>query len=127
MFEEYVELDEIKKQILYKKIKSWTEDTLTLEDGTVMEVYCSEQDCCASAGGTFKDIELDATITDVNIGKKDTVESDWGSESFADIVIYHNQNVIAKAECYADNGNGGYYYSICALKVKNIQCVVVDQ
>lgn len=100
---------------------------MTLEDGTAMEVYCSEQDCCAHAGGIFKGVELDAIITDVNIGEKKTVESDWGNESFADIVIYHNQNVIAKAECHANDGNSGYYYSVCALKVKNIQCVIVDQ
>ena len=45
---------------------------------------------------------------------------------YAEVVVYHNRNEIAKAECTANDGNGGYYYSVCALKVKDKLCIVTD-
>ena len=38
----------------------------------------SESDCCAYAGGEFKDAKLDAIITDIKIGEQVKGESDWG-------------------------------------------------
>ena len=70
MFAEYKTLEEVKKQIVFKKIVSWDKDKLILDDGTVITIECSEQDCCAWAGGTFKDVKLDAVITDVQIQDK---------------------------------------------------------
>ena len=43
----YKEFKEIEKQILFKKVIAWTEETLTLDDGTVIEIVESEYDCCA--------------------------------------------------------------------------------
>lgn len=34
----YKEFKEIKKQLLYKKVKEWTDKTLTLDDGTLVEI-----------------------------------------------------------------------------------------
>ncbi|EAD6805565.1 hypothetical protein AAU07_03090 [Listeria monocytogenes] len=122
---EYGEFEDLKKQLLYKRIVKWSEEQLVLNDGTIITIECSEQDCCASAGGKFKNVELDATITNI-------AESDRGTYIVYDettnsvvISIYHNQNVIAQANCYADNGNGGYYYSSCSLVVKDIHYPVI--
>ncbi|MEB3521030.1 hypothetical protein SM122_10775 [Streptococcus sp. S2(2023)] len=42
------------------------------------------------------------------------------------VTIYHNQNPIALAECEADDGNGGFYYSVGSLVIGNIHFPVVD-
>ena len=87
----------------------------------------SESDCCAYAGGEFKDVKLDAIITDIKIGEQVTEKSDSGTaESKNTVTIYHNQNPIALAECEADDGNGGYYYSVGSLVVGKIHFPVVE-
>lgn len=125
----YKEFKEIKKQLLYKKVKEWTDKTLTLDDGTLVEIVESEQDCCASAGGEWTNVKLDAVITNVKIEneRKQQKFDRWSaeSESLATVVLYHNQNPIAQGECYADAGNGDFYYSICSLKIKDIHYPVV--
>ncbi|OFK59872.1 hypothetical protein HMPREF2809_11780, partial [Enterococcus sp. HMSC055G03] len=105
----------------------WSESELILEDGTKMEVVCSESDCCAWAEGEFKNVKLDAVITDIKIfDKGNRLYNGDGHTSYAEVVVYHNRNEIAKAECTANDGNGGYYYSVCALKVKDKLCIVTD-
>ena len=125
----YKNFKEIKKQLLYKKVKEWTDKTLTLDDGTLVEIVESEQDCCASAGGEWTNVKLDAVITNVKIeNEREQQKFDtWSaeSESLATVVLYHNQNPIAQGECYADAGNGDFYYSICSLKIKDIHYPVV--
>ena len=126
----YKEFKEIEKQILFKKVVAWTEETLTLDDGTVIEIVESEQDCCASAGGYWTNVKLDAVITNVKIEDEITRPAfedypDEESESLATVVLYHNQNPIAQGECYADAGNGDFYYSVCSLKIKDIHYPVV--
>lgn len=80
-----------------------------------------------SAGGEFKDVKLDAVITDVKIGEQVKEESDWGTTTSKNTVtIYHNQNPIALAECEADDGNGGYYYSVGSLVIGKIHFPIVE-
>lgn len=125
----YKEFKEIQKHLLYKKVKAWTDKTLTLNDGTIVEIVESEQDCCASAGGEWTNVKLDAVITNVKIENEREQRKfemyDDETESLATVVLYHNQNPIAQGECYADAGNGDFYYSICSLKIKDIHYPVV--
>lgn len=130
MFENnYKEFKEIQKHLLYKKVKAWTDKTLTLNDGTIVEIVESEQDCCARAGGEWTNVKLDAVITNVKIENEREQRKfemyDDETESLATVVLYHNQNPIAQGECYADAGNGDFYYSICSLKIKDIHYPVV--
>ncbi len=105
----YGSLEELKELLLYKRIVKWNKDHLELEDGTKVTIEMSENDCCAYAGGEFKDVKLDAIITDIKIGEQETVGwEDGSSESYNTVTIYHNQNPIALAECEADDGNGGF-------------------
>ena len=91
--ERYGSLEELKELLLYKRIVKWDKDYLELEDGTKVTIEESESDCCASAGGEFKDVKLDAVITDVKIGEQVKEESDWGTTTSKNTVtIYHNQN-----------------------------------
>lgn len=123
----YGSLEELKELLLYKRIVKWDKDHLELEDGTKVTIEMSENDCCAYAGGEFKDVKLDAIITDVKIGEQveGGVEESGESENYNTVTIYHNQNEIALAECYANDGNGGYYYSVGSLVIGDIHFPVV--
>lgn len=126
----YGSLEELKELLLYKRIVKWDEDFLLLEDGTKVTIEMSESDCCAKAGGKFKNVKLDAIITDINIGEKVTEKEDEeysrASESYNTVTIYHNQNPVALAECYANDGNDGYYYSVASLVIGKIHFPVVE-
>lgn len=123
----YGSLEELKELLLYKRIVKWDKDFLLLEDGTKITIEMSENDCCAWAGGEFQNVELDAVITDIEIGEQETERTDWGETTNRNkVVIYHNQNPIALAECEANDGNGGYYYSVASLVIGNIHFPVVD-
>ena len=106
--ERYGSLEELKELLLYKRIVKWDKDHLELEDGTKVTIEMSESDCCASAGGEFKNVTLDGTTCENTV------------------TIYHNQNPIALAECEADDGNGGYYYSVGSLVIGKIHFPVVE-
>lgn len=122
----YGNYEDFKKQLLYKRIIEWNEDKLVLEDGTIITIECSEYDCCAGAYGKFKDVVLDAVITNVSEPIITNIPDDETTVNQATITIYHNQNPIALAEVTADAGNGGYYYSIGSFVVKNIHYQVVQ-
>lgn len=125
-------LEQIKDRLLYKKVVEWTEDYIILDDGTKVYVYCSEQDCCAGAYGYFKNVELDAVITDVTyniIRYKEQSEYDGEIESIeseAVLKLFHNQNVIAQNLVNADAGNGGYYYSVASLVIGDFETDILD-
>lgn len=121
----YEEFENIKEKLLFKKISTWGTSGIMLDDGTTVTIECSEQDCCAWAGGEFKEVVLDAVITDVKLGEK-TSEEDDSRTNYVTVTIFHNQNPIALADCYADNGNGGYYYSICSLVIGDVHYPVVE-
>ena len=112
----YGSLEELKEMLLHKRIVKWDKDFLLLEDGTRVTIEMSESD-----------VKLDAIITDIKIGEQVTEKSDSGTaESKNTVTIYHNQNPIALAECEADDGNGGYYYSVGSLVVGKIHFPVVE-
>ena len=124
--ERYGSLEELKELLLYKRIVKWDKDYLELEDGTKVTIEESESDCCASAGGEFKNVQLDAVITDVKIGEPTIFDNGDGTTCENTVTIYHNQNLIALAECDADDGNGGYYYSVGSLVIGKIHFLVVE-
>lgn len=123
----YGSLEELKELLVYKRIVKWDKDHIELEDGTKVTIEMSESDCCAYAGGEFKDVKLDAIITDIKIGEQETVGcEDGSSESYNTVTIYHNQNPVALAECEANDGNGGFYYSVGSLVIGDIHFPVVE-
>ncbi len=123
----YGSLEELKELLLYKRIVRWNEDFLLLDDGTKVTIEMSESECCAYADGKFKDVKLDAIITDVKIGEQVTEGSDCEmTENKNTVTIFHNQNPIALAECSANDGNGGYYYSVGSIVIGKIHFPVVE-
>lgn len=121
----YGSVEKLKELLLYKRIVEWDKDFLLLEDGTRVTIEMSESDCCASAGGEFKDVQLDAVITDVQFGEPHKFDNGDGTTCENTVTIYHNHNPIALAECEADDGNGGYYYSVGSLVIGDIHFPVV--
>ena len=124
--ERYGSFEEFKEQILYKRIAKWDGDTVTLDDGTVMEIVCSEQDCCSMAGGEFTNVELDALITDVLPPEESPEEDDDYCRNRVTLKIFHNQNVIAQAEMNADAGDSGYYYSVGSIQIGKVHYEMVN-
>lgn len=123
----YGSLEELKELLLLKRIVKWDKDFLLLEDGTKVTIEMSESECCAYAGGEFKNVKLDAVITDVKIGEQVMKEEYCGTtENRNTVTIYHNQNPIALAECEANDGNGGYYYSVASIVIGKIHFPVVE-
>lgn len=119
--------EELRDLILYKRVKKWDNDHLELEDGTKITIEMSDYDCCAYAFGEFKNVKLDAVTTDFEFVKVDEDRYDTDDEvtNKVNVKIYHNQNPIALAECSADNGNGGFYYSVASLVIGDIHFPVV--
>ena len=107
------------KYLVGRRITTADNDTLTLDDGTTLELYESEQDCCAGAHGGWEILDpsrLEAAITSVDY--EDTSYHDGDTRvTKCKITILHNQNPIALGDGYADAGNGGYYYSILSLAI----------
>ena len=113
----YKTFKELKEKLLYKRIVGMTRGSLTLDDCTILSIVESEQDCCAYAKGVCKDVVLDAVITDVSEPVIENVPDEDTVINTAMVTIYHNQNPIAIADCYANAGNGGYYYSVCSFEI----------
>ncbi|HCT7965487.1 hypothetical protein P0E55_00365 [Enterococcus faecalis] len=122
----YGEYDHFKELLINKRIVEWNEDSLILEDGTEITIECSEQDCCAGAYGKFKNVKLDAMITDVSLPEITNIPDEDTIVNQAKVTIFHNQNPIAIADFYANAGNGGYYYSVASFVIKDIHYKVVE-
>lgn len=118
-------LEQLKQVLLYKEIARVNGDVLFLKDGTKVEFYMSDNDWCALAYGDWKLLEnVEGVITDVKF--KATEEYCGRTVNKLFITIYHNQNEIAQADCYSDDGNDGYYYSALSVRVTNIDGKKID-
>jgi hypothetical protein len=99
-------------------------ELLVLDDGTRLRLYESDADCCAHAHGRWvvQPDKLDAMITKVEVKPdlENSGDDGDGTTNYVSIVLLHNQNPVALAECSANDGNGGYYYSILSLEVSHI-------
>jgi hypothetical protein len=117
----------LRERLEGRRIKSVAGDrnsVMYLDDGTVLRLYQSESDCCASAYGEWvlDPDNLDAMITDVQVKFDEERSGDDGDgcTNYVTIAILHNQNPVAQADCQANDGNGGYYYSILSLDITHM-------
>lgn len=115
------ELAGIRERIEGKRVVEASDTTLLLDDGTMLSLYCSDSDCCANAAGSWviQPDSLEAIITDVKVtpDEERSGHDGDGTTNYATIAILHNQNPIVLADCYANDGNGGYYFSVLSLRV----------
>ena len=64
-------LNKLKELLLYKEIESAEDNTLILKDGTQIEFYLSDYDCCAGAYGDWiLSDNFEGCITHISIVKK---------------------------------------------------------
>lgn len=110
--------EELRNEMLYHRIVEWEGNYIRLDNGMELRIEETAYDCCASAGGQFEDVKLDAAITAIS----DIDYTHWeDADTYgcsAVVTIMHNRNIICKAIGDADAGNGGYYYSIASFYVK---------
>lgn len=110
---------QLRALLVGQKITTADNQTLTLENGVTLELYESDADCCARAYGEWEILNpgnLEAGITDIEYQR--TTHEEFGTtENTLTITLLHNQNPIAQAHCEADDGNGGYYFSVLNLRV----------
>lgn len=110
--------NELRKAMLYHRITEWNGNTIRLDNGMTLAIEETAQDCCASAGGQFEDVVLDAAITNISDIHYEPWSDDDTYGCSATVTIMHNRNLICKAVADADAGNGGYYFSIASFVVK---------
>ena len=121
----YISREELLDKLLFKRIVECDEDKLVLSDGLVVTIEMSDSDCCAFAGGQFKDVKLDAVITNVELGEETSYYNGDYTTNSNTLTFFHNLNPIAVADMTADDGNGGYYYSVGSVVIKNAHYPVV--
>ena len=120
----YGKWDDLVNSLIGRRIVEWTKESLTLDDGRVLTIEESDKDCCACAGGEFSGVTLD-----VERGEEERYVTLWDDIELTNkvkVTFLHNQNIIATANCEADNGNGGFYYSVCSLVVSGVHYEVVS-
>lgn len=117
------------KYLVGRRITAAESGTLTLDDGTALTLYESDQDCCAGAHGDWEILDpdrLEAAITHVEYEVYD-YDDDYTRVATCKITILHNQNPIALGDGYADAGNGGYYFSVLSLKIAVDGTTIYDE
>ena len=58
-----ISFDDLRNAMLYHRIVEWKDNYIRLDNGMELRIEETAQDCCASAGGQFEDVKLDAAIT----------------------------------------------------------------
>lgn len=118
-------IDKIYELVVGHEVKSIDGDSITLDNGVTLTLYESVQDCCAGANGEWTALADDfdqGGITDVNIEYSDKFNGDGAGRDVELTVTLlagfdWNARPVVKAECFANNGNGGYYFSVLSLRV----------
>lgn len=124
----YGKWEDLVNSLIGRRIVEWTKEALTLDDGRVLTIEESDADCCAWAYGKFYVETLDAGITNVEREEEryTSLLDDREVANKVKVTFLHNQNIIATANCEANNGTGGFYYSVCSLVVSGIHYEVVS-
>lgn len=112
-----ITFEQLKQKLLYRHIVEWDKNKIVLDNGTVIAIEETEQDCCASASGNFTNVVLQAAITSVSEPKYNPWEDGDTYGCSAVVKFLHNRNLICQANADADAGNGGYYFSIASFVV----------
>lgn len=119
-------LKNLEKHLLGQEIshiqKSNTGDNaiLHLKNGVSLEIYESDYDCCAGAYGDWElHKPFHGGITDVTYSKEHREVGLLGeTASYCTITILHEHRTLATARGTANDGNGGYYFSVLSIQVR---------
>ena len=106
---EECEQDEIKELLLYHKIIKVNDDTIELDNGTVLEIEAN-RGCCGCGAGDYSITELndcDNAITNVEF-VCDNDCKDINSSTSYKIFVYAEDKYIKLLQVDGDDGNGYY-------------------
>lgn len=110
---------ELRALLINRRIVDWNgNNEITLDNGVVISIEETAQDCCAYAFGRFENVEIDAVIIGVTEPKYETWEDDDTYGCSAEVKILYNDLDFCRAYGNADAGNGGYYFSTASFVVK---------
>jgi hypothetical protein len=113
---DYNDEEEISKLLVGRRVEKVSENTLLLDDGTLLEVQGNEGGC-SCGGGDYDLTELnnvDNAIMSVSIEERyktteEQEESDWSGDSQVyTIFVYAENEKIKLAEFEGDDGSGYY-------------------
>lgn len=113
--------EKLRKHLLGQEVDRIEQgEVLHLKNGIALELYESDQDCCAGAYGQWElpEGELHGGITDVKFTQEEPQDVYREEPAKCEIVLIHGDQTVASGQGYADAGNGGYYFSILSLRVK---------
>lgn len=114
-----VSFADFREMLLYRRVIEWNreENYIVLDNHVRLTIEMTDNDCCACACGKFRNVQLDAVITDVTEPKYSAWRDEDTYGCSAVVKMLHNQNLICEVNADADAGNGGYYFSVASFIV----------
>lgn len=110
--------EDFRALLINRRIVAWNGDNeITLDNGVVISIEETAQDCCAHAFGHFENVKIDAAIIGVTEPFYESWENEDTSGCWAEVKILYNDLDFCRAYGDADAGNGGYYFSIASFVV----------
>lgn len=108
--------EEIAQLLVGRRVEKVSENTLLLDDGTLLEVQGNEGGCACSAGdydltelNSVDNAIMSVSIEDRYKSDEERDEDDWyGGAQIYTIFVYAENEKIKLAEFEGDDGNGYY-------------------
>ena len=107
--------DYLKEQILGHKIAKSEGNAIVFDNGLILSIEETEQDGYAGASGEFKDVVLNAAITNISDIEFDPWETEEEFGCQASVIFLHNTDIICKAFSVAKANN--YDYAVASFIV----------
>jgi len=126
---DHYETDKIKKVLIGRKIVKAEVSTLTLDDGTTLQIVPNEGGCSCGAGDYYLDNinKFDNVITDVEIKTHGGEAGSWDEDAHTyQIFVYSGGISTSVADISGDDGNG-YYGTGFEIYVKHVAEVKEDK
>ncbi len=122
----YYQADRIKEILIGRKIVKAEVSTLTLDNGTTLQIIPNEGGCSCGAGDYYLDNinKFDNVITNVEV--KDIEEDEYGEFHTYQLFVYSGGISTSVADIKGDDGNG-YYGTGFEIYVKHVAEVPEDK
>ncbi len=122
----YYQADRIKEILIGRKVVSAQASTLTLDNGTTLQIIPNKGGCSCGAGDYYLDNinKFDNVITNVEV--KDIEEDEYGEFHTYQLFVYSGGISTSVADIKGDDGNG-YYGTGFEIYVKHVAEVPEDK
>ncbi len=122
----YYQADRIKEILLGRKIVKAEASTLTLDNGTTLQIIPNDGGCSCGAGDYYLDNinKFDNVITNAEV--KDIEEDEYGEFHTYQLFVYSGGISTSVADIKGDDGNG-YYGTGFDIYVKHVVEIPEDK